>query len=84
MQILLNPHDISMRKSRGGNSDNWWFLLLPDGTVKIPIEKKVKTYIIRLPDGFRFFLEDAIFKRNKAYARLPRIYLEESSTDAQN
>jgi len=46
MQIILNHHNVYMRRSRSENPDNWWFLLLPDGTVKIPRELAARLKIL--------------------------------------
>jgi hypothetical protein len=59
--------------------DNWWTLLLPDGTTKTQQETrgKVTIYTIRLLDGYRFLFQAAIFDRDKNYETFPKILIAE-------
>jgi hypothetical protein len=81
IQAILAQRGGCMRKCQWINPDQWWIIILPENTVKIPLPNRVRTSAIRLADGFQFFLEEAIFTRDKSYARLPRIYFEEPTPD---
>jgi hypothetical protein len=77
IQNVLKHHAVNMLKCR--TDDNWWTLLLPDGTTKRKKERpgKMITYTIRLPDGFWFLLEAGILNRDGTYDIPPWIGLEE-------
>ena len=76
VQTILSRHGVNLYKMN--TPDNWWLLLLPHGTMKVRVRTPgmVATSTVRLPNGFYFHFEEAIFDRDKAYVRFPRISLE--------
>jgi len=84
VQAILKRHAVDVRKT--GSPDNWWLLLLPDGTLKTRKVKQGRVTIstIRVPDGFSFVFEEGIFKRNGTYATSPRVFIEEEPADVQS
>ena len=75
VRTILIRHGIELHKIR--TPDNWWLLLLPDGTIKVNMQAKVPLSTVRLPDGFKFFFEEGIFYRDDTYATPPKIDVQE-------
>jgi hypothetical protein len=82
VQTTLKCHSVNLRKIN--TPDNWWLLLLPDGTTqtKKEMQGRVTIYTIRLPDGYCFLEQAAIFNHDKSYDTFPRIFIDEEPADA--
>jgi hypothetical protein len=81
IKTVLKSHGVIMHKI--DSPDNWWLLLLPDGTTqtKRVQREKVTIYTVRLPDGYCFFEQAAIFKSDKSYEIFPKIFVDEEPGD---
>jgi hypothetical protein len=81
VKLLLKRHGVIMHKIN--SPDNWWLLLLPDGTTQTMKEQhdKVTIYTVRLPDGYCFYEQAAVFNYDKSYEVFPRIFVDEEIGD---
>ena len=77
VKTVLKSHGVIMHKI--DSPDNWWLLLLPDGTTQTMKmqQEKVTIYTVRLPDGYSFFERAAVFSIDKSYEIFPRIFVDE-------
>ena len=82
VKTILKSHAVNMHKIE--SPDNWWLLLLPDGTTQThcwdsgsPLSlEKVTIYTVRLPDGYCFREQAAVFNYDKSYEIFPRIFID--------
>jgi hypothetical protein len=83
VKAILKRHGVIMHKI--DSPDNWWLLLLPDGTTQTlkETQERVRIYTIRLPDGYCFYEQAAVFNPDKSYDTFPRIFLDEGLADAR-
>jgi hypothetical protein len=83
VKTVLKSHGVIMHKI--DSPDNWWLLLLPNGTTQTrrrdsdsPLSsEKVIIYTVRLPDGYCFLEQAAVFNADKSYVIFPRIFVDE-------
>ncbi len=78
VQQTMRAHGVHMQKSNEDPADNWQFFLLPKGTIKV-LQKHwgvVPRYTVRLPDGYRFTLEQGPTNRDGFFTSPPMIFLD--------
>ena len=77
VKAILKSHAVILHKIE--SPDNWWLLLLPNGTTQTKKEsrEKVTIYTVRLPDGYCFLEQAAVFNYDKSYDTFPRIFVDE-------
>jgi hypothetical protein len=80
VKTILKSHAVIMHKI--DSPDNWWLLLLPDGTTQTKKEQheKVIIYTVHLPDGYSFLEQAAVFNQDKSYEIFPKIFVDEEDT----
>jgi hypothetical protein len=83
-QKTMQAHGARLQKIRpNDDSDRWWTILLPEGTVQQVKEMQVEVprYKIFFPDGYWFLFEVGTKNRQGIFTRVPVIYIDQPAEE---